>query len=141
MASKKGNSRLAKAEAAVNESVEKIDEQITELEKYLAPYEKIKGEIDKLKRARSALLGGSRLTGAGSTKIRQSDIVEWLSDHPGSTPGQIAEALHTKQNTISSALYRGKDERFLTDGDSHWWVRDPKNGINTMDDIEKEDDG
>lgn len=139
MASKKGNSRLAKAEAAVTESVERIDEQITELEAYLVPYDRIKGEIDKLRRARSALLGGSRLTGSGTTKIRQQDIVNYLSEHPGSTPGMIAEALHSKQNTISSALYRGKDERFITDGDSRWWVRDPKNGINTIEDIEKED--
>lgn len=139
MASKKGNSRLAKAKAAVALSVETIDEQITELEKYLAPYETIKGEIDKLRRARSALLGGSKLTGAGTTTIRQQDIVEFLKENPGSTPGQIAEKFSSKQPTISSALYRGKNERFLTDENGHWWVRDPKNGVNTIEDIDKED--
>lgn len=139
MASKKGTSRLKKVEDRIDQRVQEIDEDIAEFEGLLKPYERIKEEIDKLKRSRSALLGGSKLTGAGTTKIRQADIVDWLNENPGATPGMIAEALNSKQNTISSALYRGKDERFLTDGDSHWWVRDPKNGINTIDDVDKED--
>lgn len=132
----KGTTRLKEAERIVQTQVEQIDDEITKLEKYLRPYEKIKAEIDKLRSARRALLGGSKQTGAGSTKLRQQDIVEFLEQNPGASPGQIAEAHGVTQSTVSSHLYRGKGERFLTK-DQRWWNRDPKNGINTADDIEE----
>lgn len=133
----KSRNRLAKVEAAVQEQVELVDEKIGELEQMLRPYERIKEEIDKLRSARRALLGGTRTTGGGGSKIRQEDIVEFLSSNPGSSPAKIAEALGTSQPTISSHLYRGKDERFLT-RDKRWWLRDPKNGINSVEDIKEE---
>jgi hypothetical protein len=134
MAKSKGNSRLKAAEAAVQSSVETIDEQIEELQKFLTPYEKIKGEIDKLKAARRALLGGSRLTGEGSTKLRMEDVTQFLRENPGSTPGVIAEHFKVPQTTVSSHLYRGKGERYISK-DGAWYLRDPKNGINTEEDV------
>lgn len=137
MATKTGKSRLAKAEGIVQSQLEMIDDNITELEKMLTPYEKIKAEIDKLRSARRALLGGNRLTGGGGSRIRQEDVVEYLAQNPGSAPSDIAEALGTTQPVISSHLQRGKDERFLTKN-KKWWLRDPKEGLKTADDIEEE---
>lgn len=134
----RGTTRLKKAEARVQERVDQIDDDITELETLLGPYEKIKAEIDKLRSARRALLGGSRMTGEGGSKIRQQDIVEWLTEHPGSTPGDIAKALGTRGPTVSAHLSRRKGERFLTKN-GKWWNRDPKAGINTPDDIPEEE--
>lgn len=135
MASKKGRSRLRRAQAVVGERVAQIDDDIKDLEKLLRPYEKIKEEIDKLRSARRALLGGSRMTGAGSSKTRQEDVVEFLETHPGSSATEIADALGTNQSAISSHLYRGRDDRFITK-DKKWWVRDPKNGLDSADDID-----
>jgi len=133
----KGQSRLSKAQAAVEESVEMIDEQLADLEKLLRPYERIKEEIDKLRAARRALLGGSKMTGSGGSKVRQEDVVGFLKENPGSPPGIIAQALGVPQPTVSSHLYRGKDERFLSKN-GNWYLRDPKSGINTVDDIEED---
>lgn len=137
MARTKGRTRLAKADAIIEEQIEVLDEQLAVVEEMLRPYEKIKERADRLRAARRALLGGSRLTGGGNTKVRQEDVVNFLKEHPGSAPGQIAEKFGVTQPTISSHLYRGKDERFLTK-DGRWWNRDPKNGLNTADDIEED---
>ena len=46
----------------------------------------------------------------------------FLTEHPGSWPAQIAEALEVPVTNVSAHLYRGKGERFdrLKDG---WHVR------------------
>lgn len=137
MARTKGASRLRKADEAVEDLLEQTDAKIDELEKLLVPYEKIKERIDKLKASRRALLGGSRLTGEGNSRVRQEDIVEYLDENPGSSTSTIATALKVPQTTISSHLYRGKNERFLTKN-KKWWNRDPANGLTTADDIEEE---
>ena len=134
----KGKSRLAKAEAIVQTQVEMIDDHLTDLEKMLRPYNRIKEEIDKLRAARRALLGGSRITGGGGNKVRQEDVIEYLEKHPGSLPMSIAEALGSTQPVISSHLYRGRDERFISK-DKRWWLRNPKEGLDTADDIEEDD--
>lgn len=138
----KGQSRLAKADQIIEEQTEAIDQQLAVLDKMLEPYDRIKERRERLRKARSALLGGTGTTGAGTTKVRREDVRDFLIENPGATPGQLAEALHTTQTNISSHLHRGRDERFITDGESHWWIRDPKNGILTYDDIkEQEEDG
>jgi DNA-binding CsgD family transcriptional regulator len=140
MATKKGKSRLAKADAIIEEQVESIDEQLEVVEDMLKPYAKIKERADRLRSARRALLGGSKVTGAGGTQLRQQDVKEFLMEHPGATPSQIAEKHGVAQPTVSSHLQRGKDERFITDGSGHWWVRDPKNGIHSYEDIQNQED-
>lgn len=137
MAKTKGQSRLKKAEAIVQDRVDEIDDSITELEKLIRPYDRIKGEIDKLRSARRALLGGSSSTGGGGSRIRRADVKEFLEKNPGSVPAAIAIGLGTNQPVVSSHLQRGKDELFIMKN-KRWWVRDPKTGINTADDIEEE---
>jgi len=137
MTSKTGKTRLAKADTIIQERVDQIDDDITELEKLVRPYVKITERIARLRSARRALLGGTRTTGSGGTKVRQEDIFEHLEKNPGSTPEQIAEALGTRGPTISSHLYRRKGERFITK-DGKWWNRDPKAGLDTPDDIEED---
>jgi DNA-binding CsgD family transcriptional regulator len=143
MASKKGKSRLRKAEAKVKQRVEDLDEDIQELESLLIPYDRIKEEINKLRAARRALMGGNRVTGSGGTRVRQEDVVEYLRENPGSSAGEIAKGLGTDQPVVSSHLNRGKNERFLMK-DKRWWLRSPKDGIKTVDDLddveEKDDD-
>lgn len=140
MAKSKGKSRLAKADAIIEEQVEMIDDQLEVVEDMLKPYAKIKERADRLRSARRALLGGSKVTGEGGTRLRQQDVKEFLTEHPGATPSQVAEKFGVKQPTVSQHLQRGKDERFLTDGDGHWWVRDPKAGINTYEDIQAKEE-
>lgn len=137
MSSKRGKSRAKRAEEIVQQRVEEIDADIDKLTELLKPYERISQERDKLKAARRALLGGSKLTGEGSARVSQEDVVKFLTENPGSSTGEVASALSVPQTTISSHLYRGKGERFLTK-DKKWWVRSPKDGINTVDDIEEE---
>jgi DNA-binding transcriptional ArsR family regulator len=132
---KKGQSRLAKADKIIEDQVEALDEQLDVLEEMLKPYERIKERADRIRAARRALLGGTRTTGEGGTKLRMEDVTAFLRDNPGSTPGVIAEKFGVTQNTVSSHLYRGKGQRYLSK-DGNWYLRDPKNGMNTEDDID-----
>lgn len=128
---------MASAKQIVKDMVEEIDQKVAELDKRLVKYDRIKEQRDKLMAARRALLGGSTLTGAGGTRIRITDIKEFLVKHPGSPPSVIAEHFRVPVTRINSHLYRGKDEMFLNK-DGKWWARNPKKGLNTEDDIEEE---
>lgn len=140
---KNGKSRLALADKIIEEQVEVIDDQLDRINAMLRPYEELKERANRLQAARRALLGGNRLTGAGGTRLRKEDIIEFLKDNPGSSPSQIAEKFGVASPTVSSALYRGKtDGRYLSK-DGRWYLRDPKSGLDTEDDLpdhEDEDD-
>jgi len=136
--------KIDQADKIIEEQVEVIDEQLERVQRMLRPYEQLKDRENRLRAARRALLGGSKSTGEGSGKLRQEDIVEYLKNHPGQTPGQLAEHFGVTQTTVSSHLYRGKGERFLAK-EGRYYLRDPKAGINTVEDldeayIEEEDD-
>jgi DNA-binding transcriptional ArsR family regulator len=123
----------------VDEQVALIDEQLEELERRLAPYKKHLEVKQQLLSARRALLGhGPRTTGGTTTRLTLDDIVAYVKDHPGITPGQMAEHFGVSQNTVSSHLYRNKD-RFLNK-DGRYWIRDPKAGLNVVEDIEDDED-
>jgi hypothetical protein len=50
----------------------------------------------------------------------------------------MAEHFSVSQSTVSSHLYRNKD-RFLNK-EGRYWNRDPKAGLNVVEDIEEEDE-
>jgi DNA-binding transcriptional ArsR family regulator len=123
----------------IDEQVNLIDEQLEEIERRLSPYKKHLEVKQQLLSARRALLGhGPRTTGGTSDRLHLEDILDYLGSHPGATPGQMAEHFSVTQNTVSSHLYRNKD-RFLNKG-GQYWVRDPKAGLNVVEDIPTEED-
>jgi hypothetical protein len=133
--------KVAQVDKIIEEQVEAIDEELEKVQRMMRPWEKLKDREGRLRAARRALLGGSRSTGEGGSNLRQEDIVGYLRENPGSVPAQIAQHFGVTQPTVSSHLYRGKNERFLSK-DGHWYLRDPKSGINTVEDLdgEEEDD-
>lgn len=105
----------------------------------MKPYQKLADAKTQLLAARRALLGhGPRMTGGTTTKLTLDDVLGYLKEHPGSAPGQIAQRFGVAQTTVSSHLYRNKDRFIANEG--RYWARDPKAGINTVDDIEEDDD-
>ena len=130
--------KLDSADEIIRDSAENLQEEIDKIDRMLKPYELLKERQNRLRAAQRALLGGSRTTGEGSNQVRQEDIVRFLDENPGSRPADIAKHFGVPQPTISSHLYRGKNERFLSKNGG-WWLRDPKSGINTADDIEEEE--
>lgn len=125
------------ADSIVEEQVDSIDEALERINGRLKPYEKLIEKRNALMAARRALLGGNRSTGAGGTRLQQEDVVRFLLENPGSTPTQVAEHFSVPYSTVAGHLYRGKNERFLG-RNRQWWVRDPENGLNSVEDI---DDG
>lgn len=118
-----------------------IEEGLEELNERLESTEPLVEARNRLSSARRALLGGGRLTGGGGSRLRQEDVVEALKAMPGSGPSELLKhpALAGATNeSLRSMLSRGKGERFLNK-DGKWWLRDPKNGIDTVEDIEDED--
>ena len=140
---KSRRSRLARAEKEaedlINAQVEQIDEAVASIEEKLKPYERLREQRDRLLRSRSALLGGTRLTGSGTKNLRQEDVVRLVGENPGSTIQELADKASSSYSAMNMHLSRGKDERFLNK-EKRWYLRDPKNGINTADDIEEDDE-
>jgi len=85
------------------------------------------------------LLGhGPRTTGGTTTRLTLDDLVDFVGQNPGQSPGQTAEHFGVSQATVSSHFYRNKD-RFINK-DGRYWVRDPKAGLDTAEDIEDDED-
>ncbi|HYM53919.1 MAG TPA: helix-turn-helix domain-containing protein [Solirubrobacteraceae bacterium] len=71
-----------------------------------------------MRAARATLLGESP---AG--QISQDQVAEYLAEHPGSRPGQIADALGVSSGRVSAHLYRAKTTRFVSRSDG-WYLRE-----------------
>jgi hypothetical protein len=122
----------------IDKQVGEIDASIELIERRMRPYEELNAKKQQLLAARRALLGGSRLTGTGGTRLQLEDLLEYLKKNPGHSAGQMAMRFSVPQTTVSSHIYRNKD-RFISK-DGRYWVRDPENDINTADDIEEDDE-
>lgn len=139
----------SKTEDAVEDFVaatlESIDEQIAKIDssKVVQAAEKLLAKKTTLMAARRALLGGNNMTGGSSgTRIHQSDVVRAMEvGENGSSPAELADALHTTEAVIRGHLNRGKDERFLKDENNLWYLRDPERGVNTIEDLEVSEEG
>lgn len=127
-------------EDLIADQVESIDEAIAQIDKRLAPYEKLAQKRLQLLSAKRALLGtGPRMTGGTTTRVTLDDILRLIKEKGGLLPSQVAQEMGVTQATISSHLYRNKD-RFVKAHDGRYYARDPKAGINTADDIEETED-
>jgi Fic family protein len=136
---KKTTKKTPNYEKYVDESkarlLEALDEEITQVEAKLRKYEPLIEHKKSLESSKRSLLGGARLTsGNNGMRMRQEDIVAFLEDNPGSTGKEIADNFGAPYSTISSHLYRGRNERFL-EKDKRWFNRDPEAGVNTVDDL------
>jgi hypothetical protein len=98
--------------------IAEIDERLKRLDEQLASHEELLAERNRLRQARSTLLGESP---AG--QISQDDVAAYLAEHPGSRPGQIADALGVTPGRVSAHLYRAKTTRFVSRSDG-WHLRE-----------------
>ena len=89
--------------------VREIDQELRRLQRREA---ELSAERARLLSARAALTGRASVGPSRGRRISQDDIAEFLAEHPGSWPAQIAEALGVPVTNISAHLYRGKGERF-----------------------------
>jgi hypothetical protein len=137
MAAKLIDKLLAEADEVKENLVEQIDEAIEKIEKRMAPYEALNAKKQQLLASRRALLGqGNRVTGSGGTRITQEMVVDALRKTPsGLSSVGIAGMIDGSEGAVRAHLNRGKDERFLKRDDGLWFLRDPKNGINTVEDL------
>jgi hypothetical protein len=99
--------------------VAEIDRKLAALDDELARYQQLLSERERLRAARSALLGESQTPG----QITQGDVAEYLAGHPGSRAGEIAKGLGVPLARVSSHLYRGKHTRFVNRPDG-WRLRE-----------------
>ena len=123
----------------IDEQVAQLDEALEKIEAKMKPYEELNQKKQQLLAARRALLGhGPRLTGGTTTRLTLDDVVDFVKNHPGCIPSDLAQHFGVPQTTVGSHLYRNKTRFVVKDG--KYWVRDPKAGIDTADDIPEEDD-
>ena len=95
-----------------------IDRRLAQVERELAGHRELISERERLLRARAALTGEP-----ATTQVSQDDVAEYLEEHPGARPGEIANALGVASGTISAHLFRGKRTRFVSRGGG-WYLRD-----------------
>jgi DNA-directed RNA polymerase specialized sigma24 family protein len=97
--------------------VAQIDERLKTLDAQLASHRELLAERERLLAARATLLG-ERPTG----QISQQHIAEFLREHPGSKPREIAAALGVDAGRVSAHLYRAKTTAFVKKPDG-WHLR------------------
>jgi hypothetical protein len=61
--------------------------------------------------ARAALAGRARAGTAHRRRVSQDDVAAFLTEHPGSWPADIADALHVPATNVSTHLYRSRQTR------------------------------
>ena len=93
-----------------------LQEQIDELETKLKKVQPLIDELNSLKATRRALLSerGSTSGGAGNGRVQLSmeEMINYLTENPGSTPQEISEALGVGGQIVRSHLSRGKGTRY-----------------------------
>jgi DNA-directed RNA polymerase specialized sigma24 family protein len=97
--------------------VAEIDERLKSLDEQIAAHEELLAERDRLRAARATLLGEGP-----PGQITQDEVAAYLAEHPGSRPGEIAQALGVTPGRVSAHLYRAKHTRFVSRGDG-WHLR------------------
>lgn len=102
--------------------VAEIDERLKGLDEELQAHDELVAERERLRVARATLLGESAVG-----QISQDAIAEYLAEHPGSRPRQIAAALGVSAGRVSAHLYRAKSTRFVSRSDG-WYLRDKSAG-------------
>lgn len=89
--------------------VREIDQELSRLEKR---EKALAEERERLLSARAALTGKAGAGPARGRRISQDDVADYLAEHPGSWPADIADALDVPVTNVSTHLYRGKRTRF-----------------------------
>jgi hypothetical protein len=97
-----------------------IDRRLSKLDGKLAPHEPSIAERERLRAARAVLLGEAPT--AKTRRISQDDLIGYLLEHPGSRSGAVAKAFGVPLETVSSHMYRGKLDTFVSRGKG-WHVR------------------
>ena len=95
-----------------------IDRRLAQVEAQLEGHRALLAERDRLLRARATLLGEPSVG-----QVSQDDVAEYLREHPGARPAEIAKALGVASGTISAHLFRGKRSRFVSRAGG-WHLRD-----------------
>ncbi len=95
-----------------------IDERLKSLDEQLSAHEDLVAERERLRAARATLLG-EKPTG----QITQDQVAEYLAEHPGSKPGDIATAFGVSSGRVSAHLYRAKTTRFVSRPEG-WYLRE-----------------
>jgi hypothetical protein len=97
--------------------VRDIDEELSRLRSY---EQAIAAERELLLAARTVLTGTA--APASRRRVSQAEVAAYLAEHPGSWPGEIAQALLAPATNISTHLYRGRHTRYERRDDG-WHLR------------------
>jgi hypothetical protein len=89
--------------------VREIDQQLGRLDKR---QKELMAERERLLAARAALTGQAVLKPQVNRRVTQDEVAEYLAEHPGSMPTEIAGSLQVPVTNIATHLHRGKDTRF-----------------------------
>jgi DNA-directed RNA polymerase specialized sigma24 family protein len=57
-------------------------------------------------------------------RVSREDVAAYLTEHPGRSPAEIAEALQVPATNVSTHLYRGRNTRYERREDG-WYLRAP----------------
>ena len=69
-------------------------------------------ERELLLSVRAALSGSAAAGPVRRRRVSRHEVASYLAEHPGSWPGDIAEALHVPATNVFTHLYRGRNTRY-----------------------------
>ena len=85
-----------------------LTERLREIDEKLRPYEELVEARNRAATALAALDGGS----TSSKRVQWETIAEYLVDHPGSKPGELAAVLEVPVANIYAHLRRKEEDVF-----------------------------
>lgn len=126
----------------IEDQAEAIDQEIQTIDEWLKGskaariVQRKQQDKERLMMARRALLGvGNRTTNSGGSRVTQEEVVQAMGALDGVTVDTLAGLMGHSTEVVRGHLNRGKGERFIKK-DNMWYLRDPKNGRDTEDDID-----
>jgi DNA-directed RNA polymerase specialized sigma24 family protein len=88
-------------------------EKLNEVDEELEPYKELVEKQERLASALAALDGGKSL----KKRVKWEQIAEYVDEHPGSKPAEIAAALEVPTTNVQSHLLRNEGTVFKRVGD------------------------
>ncbi|HEY7935099.1 MAG TPA: hypothetical protein VID48_14875 [Solirubrobacteraceae bacterium] len=95
-------------EAGFDPARQALTEQIERLTEQLEPYQELVQARDRAEKALAALEGGKAL----KKRVQWEQLAEYVAEHPGSKPAEIAAALEVPLANVHAHLARNQDTVF-----------------------------
>jgi hypothetical protein len=102
-----------KTDGGLDDVRQSLVEKLNEVDEELEPYKELVEKQERLASALAALDGGKSI----KKRVKWEQVAEYVDEHPGSKPTEIAAALEVPTTNVQSHLLRNEGPVFKRVGD------------------------